>query len=71
MGDDDKHLSLRLSQHGNLIRAVGFNKGQWADELSDQNQLYDFAFQPVINEYFGKRSVEMRLIDYRKSRETA
>ncbi len=70
MGEDDKHLSLRLSQHGNMIRAVGFNKGEWAEKLSGDDQLYDFAFQPVINDYYGKRSVEMRLIDYRPSQET-
>lgn len=69
MGADGRHLALKLIQHETSIRAVAFGKGEWADELSsDQESLYDFAFRPVINEFRGFRSVELHLIDFRPSK---
>jgi single-stranded-DNA-specific exonuclease len=65
MGSDGRHLALRLVQHDSAIRAVAFGKGEWASELDETQGLYDFAFRPVINEYRGRRSVELHLIDFR------
>ena len=65
MGSDGRHLALRLVQHDSPIRAVAFGKGEWASELDETQGLYDFAFRPVINEYKGRRSVELHLIDFR------
>ncbi|MEL7497816.1 MAG: single-stranded-DNA-specific exonuclease RecJ [Planctomycetota bacterium] len=68
MGTEDQHLSVRMEQHGNLIRAVAFGKGEWAESLScEDDQHYDFAFKPVINDFRGQYNVEMHLIDFRKS----
>ena len=67
MGSDGRHLALQLSQHNSSIRAVAFGKGEWATELSELDATYDFAFRPVINEYNGRRSVELHLIDFRPS----
>ncbi len=67
MGADDKHLSLNLTQHGAEIRAVAFGKGEWAQELDHENGVYDFAFKPSINEFRGRRSVQLKLIDFRVS----
>lgn len=68
MGTEDQHLSLRMEQHGNLMRAVAFGKGDWAKDLVvDGEQEYDFVFKPVINDFRGQYNVEMHLIDYRKS----
>jgi len=73
MGSDGRHLSLQLKQHDSKIRAVAFGKGEWADELSTEDAQFDFAFQPVINDFRGRRSVEVQLIDFRpaKSKVTA
>lgn len=67
MGADDKHLSLNLTQHGTQIRAVAFGKGEWAQELDHEEGVYDFAFKPSINEFRGRRSVQLKLIDFRPS----
>lgn len=67
MGADDKHLSLNLLQHNAQIRAVAFGKGEWAQELDHENGVYDFAFKPSINEFRGRRSVQLKLIDFRPS----
>jgi single-stranded-DNA-specific exonuclease len=67
MGADGRHLALQLSQHGSTIRAVAFGKGEWAKDLQPENTVYDFAFRPVINEFRGRKSVELHLIDFRPS----
>jgi single-stranded-DNA-specific exonuclease len=67
MGGGDRHLTVRLQQHGVAIRAVAFGRGEAADELARLDGLLDVAFRPVINEYRGRRSVEMHLVDWRAS----
>lgn len=68
MGTDGRHLDLRLKQHDSTIRAVAFGKGEWLKDLSDQDSLYDFAFRPVINDFRGRRNVELQLIDFRPNK---
>jgi single-stranded-DNA-specific exonuclease len=68
MGSEDRHLALQLVQHNVRMRAVGFGKGEWAAELQRGEGIYDFAFKPVVNEYQGRRNVELHLIDYRKTK---
>ena len=66
MGKEDRHLSLQLEQQDIRIRAVGFGKGEWVQDLSDKSDTnFDFAFKPVINDFRGQRKVELHLIDYR------
>jgi single-stranded-DNA-specific exonuclease len=67
MGSDGRHLSVQLEQDSVKIRAVAFGKGEWAEALSDTDARFDIAFRPVINEFRGRRSVEIQLIDYRVS----
>ena len=65
IGSSGRHLSLSLVQHGVKLRAVAFGQGDWADELAAVQQPLAVAFQPVINEYRGRRSVELHLSDWR------
>ncbi len=65
MGTDGRHLSLRLRQNDAFIRAVAFGKGDWADALKDPDASFDFAFEPMINDFRGRKSAEVKLIDYR------
>jgi single-stranded-DNA-specific exonuclease len=70
MGSDGRHLSLQLKQHESSIRAVAFGKCEWLEELSEQDTLFDFAFRPVINDFRGRRSVEVQLLDFRPAKST-
>ena len=70
MGTDGRHLSLLLKQHDSTIRAVAFGKGEWAEELGKEDTEFDFAFRPVVNDFRGRRSVEVHLIDFRVSKST-
>jgi single-stranded-DNA-specific exonuclease len=65
MGTDGRHLSLRLRQNDAYIRAVAFGKGEWAQALKDPDASFDFAFEPMINDFRGRKSAEVKLIDFR------
>jgi single-stranded-DNA-specific exonuclease len=67
MGDGEKHLSLKLTQHRTNMRAVGFGFGEWAEELAAVSSPLDIAYKPVINDFRGRQSVEVHLVDWRVS----
>lgn len=67
MGNEGRHLSLTLRQDSATIRAVAFNKPEWLELLQDTEASYDFAFEPMVNEFRGRRSAEVKLIDFRRS----
>ncbi len=64
MGGGGRHLSLKLSQHGATLRAVAFGGGDWADELAEVEGPLAVAFRPVINEFRGRRNVELHVADW-------
>ena len=67
LGISGHHLALMLSQHGVTLRAVAFGGGDWADELAAVTGPLDIAFRPVINNFRGRQSVELHLVDWRPS----
>ncbi len=69
MGNGNRHLSLRVEHHGTRLRAVAFGQADWADQLNDLSRPIDVAFRPVINEFRGRRSVELHLVDWRPTTE--
>jgi single-stranded-DNA-specific exonuclease len=66
-GASERHLSLRLKQQGTGIRCVAFGFAEAADELAAASAPLDVAYKPVINDYRGRQSVEIHLIDWRVS----
>lgn len=71
MGSGERHLSLRLTQHGVSMRGVGFGCGDWCEELAQFDGPIDVAFRPVINDFRGRRSVEVQLVDWRPAKSLA
>jgi single-stranded-DNA-specific exonuclease len=65
IGGSGRHLSLRLDQHGVRLRGVAFGNGDWADDLVNISGPLNFAFRPVINNFNGRRSVELHVTDWR------
>ena len=65
MGGGERHLSARLKQGGTTLRAVAFGKGDWVDELAQHEGPFDIAYRPVLNEFRGRRNVELHLVDWR------
>jgi len=68
MGSGERHLAVRVRQHGVTVRGVAFGQGEAADELASLAAPLDLAFRPVINDFNGRRSVEMHLVDWRVSK---
>jgi len=64
MGGGDVHLSVKLKQHSVTLRAVAFGKGDWAEEMDQVEGNIDIAYRAVINEFRGRRSVELHLVDW-------
>ena len=63
VGAEGNHLKLRLSADDSpAIDAIGFGLGEWSKMLPS---VIDAAFQPEINEWNGKRSLQLRLLDIR------
>lgn len=67
IGSGERHLSFRLVQHRVNMRGVGFGFGEHADELSRIDTPLDIAYRPVINEFGGRHTVEVQLVDWRVS----
>ncbi len=65
MGTSGQHLALRFEQHGVTMRAVAFGGGEWEQEIVAIGGPLAVAFQPVINDFRGRKTVEMHLSDWR------
>jgi single-stranded-DNA-specific exonuclease len=67
IGASERHLSLKLMQQQTRIRGVGFGCADWSDELAATSAPLDIAYKPVINDFRGRQSVEIQLVDWRVS----
>jgi single-stranded-DNA-specific exonuclease len=67
IGSGERHLSFHIVQHRVKMRGVGFGFGEQADELSRIDTPLDIAYRPVINEFNGRHTVEVQLVDWRVS----
>ena len=65
LGSGQRHLQMRIEQHGTRMRVVGFGKADQLKDLEELNGPMDIAFRPVINDFRGRRNVELHLIDWR------
>ncbi len=70
MGADSAHLSFALKQRGGAIRVVGFRKASFFD-LVASGQPLDLAVTPMINEWRGTRTAELRLVDLKPAERVA
>jgi single-stranded-DNA-specific exonuclease len=65
MGSGERHLSVRFQQHGVAMRGVGFGQGDAAEELAQVGGPLDIVYRPVINDFRGRQTVEVHLVDWR------
>ncbi len=65
IGGGERHLALKLAQQGLVLRAVAFGGGEWAEDLAAAHTPLSIAFHPIINEFRGRRSVELQVTDWR------
>ena len=67
MGEGDRHLAIKVRQHGTTMRGVAFGRGEWAEELQATTGPISITFAPVINTFRGFNKVELHLIDWKSS----
>lgn len=65
IGGGGRHLSLRLDQHGQRLRCVAFGGGDWLGALSQHVGPIAIAYRPIINNFRGRNSVELQVVDWR------
>ncbi|HTU25030.1 MAG TPA: single-stranded-DNA-specific exonuclease RecJ, partial [Pirellulales bacterium] len=65
IGAGQRHLSLRLAQHGVNMRAVAFGAADWDTPLAEKPGKIAIAFRPVINDFRGRRAVELQVSAWR------
>jgi single-stranded-DNA-specific exonuclease len=70
MGGGERHLSMKLAQAKTSLRGVAFGGGDWADALAQCPGPISIAFRPVINEFRGRRTVELHVADWRAAEKT-
>lgn len=68
IGGGGRHLSLKVAHHGAAFRAVAFGRGEWADVLVEHQDSLSLAYRPVINEFRGRRNVELQLADWKPAK---
>ncbi len=60
VGKRAAHLKLRLRKKSAVLDGIGFNLGSYAEVLAT-GEAVDLAFVPDINEYNGRRSVQLKV----------
>ncbi len=65
IGDEGKHLKLKIARNGQPpLDAIGFGLGDRANTLP---RKIDAAYHIELNEWNGRRNLQMRLLDIRQS----
>jgi len=62
VGQQGRHLQASFRQSGVCMKAIGFGLGASIEDLK-QHRRCRVAFEPIINEFNGRRTVEMQIID--------
>ena len=65
IGKNGDHVSMLVRQGGVTVKAIAFNRGELAEQLSPQMRI-DAVVQPQINEFQGRRAVELEIRDVRR-----
>jgi hypothetical protein len=57
-------LQFNLRQGRTYRHAIAFGRGRQLDQLRDHRRLR-LAFEPILNEWNGRRKVELKVIDWK------
>jgi len=63
VGKSGTHLSAVFGQSGVRLRGIGFGLHEHLEDLK-QHRRCRVAFEPIVNEFNGRRSVEMQILDF-------
>jgi single-stranded-DNA-specific exonuclease len=63
VGGGERHLSFRVRQQGCELKAIAFNMADRAEELLSEDGRCCMVFTPRLNEWQGRRSVDLEVRD--------
>ena len=64
VGRGGGHLQVAFSQEGTILRGIAFGAAEKAEQLKEHRRCR-VAFEPIINEFNGRRRVEMQVVDFK------
>jgi single-stranded-DNA-specific exonuclease len=64
MGQGERHLNFRVRQGTTVLRAVAWGMAERTGELTSAGGACCLAFTPKINEWQGRRTVELEVTDF-------
>ncbi len=64
VGSGGDHLTFMVRQDDTTLRTIAMGKADWAPEMRERKgEAFSLAFEPIINRYRGRVSVELRVED--------
>jgi single-stranded-DNA-specific exonuclease len=64
VGGGERHLSFRVRQHGAPMRAIAFGMADRVEELMSAGGACCLACTPKLNEWQGRRNVDLEVTDF-------
>jgi len=64
VGQNQEHLQITFQQNGLRMKAIGFGLASHLEDLK-QHRRCRVAFEPIINDFNGRRTVEMQILDFK------
>jgi single-stranded-DNA-specific exonuclease len=64
VGQGERHLSFRVRQGGTTLKAIAFGMADRVGELMSAGGACCLAFTPRLNEWQGRRSVDLEVADF-------
>lgn len=65
VGHDNRHLKVRfVTEYGTMVDSVGFGLGERIEDL-DNSITHDVIFFPSINEWRGRRTIDLQIEDFK------
>jgi single-stranded-DNA-specific exonuclease len=63
VGTPDTHLSFKVRQANTTLKAIAFGMADRLDELMSEGGACCLAFTPKINEWQGRKSIDLQVVD--------
>jgi single-stranded-DNA-specific exonuclease len=70
VGQGERHLSFMVRQNGTQMKAIAFGMADRTAELMSAGGACSLAFTPKINEWNGRRYVDLQVTDLQPGTQT-
>jgi single-stranded-DNA-specific exonuclease len=64
VGRTSEHLQISLRHNGTVLKGIAFGAAAMAESLKEHRRCR-IAFEPIINEFNGRRRVELQVADFK------